>query len=301
MYQIGETWKFLVRNNTWDELNIIANDNISKTSLTGKHPNRDEVYTVHFNLISEEHRIASFSEKTIHVSEVLEYWWSYEDNLIETLTSRLLSRDMEFIRFDDESLYVVYADVVSKPNRLWGTRCYEIGPIDRCPDQGRTWRKQLDPELLKRGVIPFNPLEKPIDLGIEDDESREMRRVAKLEGNYDILAEGVKIIRHVDLRLVDKADFIICYIDTSIHMCGTYEELFWANRLKMPIIVVCKQGKSGVPDWLFGTCPHSLFYDSFEDALAYLDYINNDENPEHLNRWLFLDYKKLYMQLPPLS
>jgi len=182
-------------------------------------------------------------------------------------------------------------------NRLWGNLFYLIGPIDSCPDNGKTWRKKIEEELLKRNIIALNPMDKPIDLGIEDDISREERKRYKEIGDYKSLSENVKIIRHVDLRLVDKASCIICYLDLSIVMMGTLEELFWANRMKLPIIIVCPQGKKAIPDWLFGALNEELFFDNFEDALKYIDYIDQSENPETLGRWLFISYRDLYAKL----
>lgn len=42
----------------------------------------------------------------------------------------------------------------------------------------------------------------------------------------------MKVIRSVDLRLVDISDFMIVNLDLETHPCGTLEEIFWANRQK---------------------------------------------------------------------
>lgn len=185
-------------------------------------------------------------------------------------------------------------------NRLWGNLAYLIGSIDVCPDNGRTWRKNMEVELLKRNIIPLNPMDKPIDIG-DENKFREQREKYKNNKDYESLSENVKIIRHVDLRLVDKASFVIFYLDLSINACGSWEECFWANRLKSPVIVVCKQGKQKIPDWLFGALKEELFFDNFEDALKYIDYIDSDTDPETLGRWLFVSYRDLYSKIGVIS
>lgn len=284
-------------------IRITSLDNHQK-SITGdfvKHNYNQEI-SINICSVIDFHIIAEPGESVMYYVEIYPEWYNHDcekSNLNDEIEKRFKSMldNLHFLRIDDEYLYIVYREKAEKINRLWGNLTYLIGPIDRCPDNGRTWRKQIEPDLLKRGIIPLNPLEKPIDLGIEDDESRENRKVYKQNENYQELSKEVRIIRHVDLRLVDRADFIICYLDTSIHMCGTYEELFWANRLKSPIIVVCPQGKQNIPDWLFGTLKEEFFFSNFEDALKYIDYIDSSDNPEHLGRWLFIDYKKLYGQI----
>lgn len=178
-------------------------------------------------------------------------------------------------------------------NRLWGMRSYLVGAMDRAPDGGREWRDYISEKLKEIGVIPLNPCDKPIDIGFERLEDRQYRQQLKANNNYEELAKQVKLLRIVDLRMVDMADFIICYLDVDVHACGTYEELFWANRLKNPVLIVCKQGKSHAPDWLFGTIPHQHIFDDFDTLLKYLHHVAFDEKVEHMKRWMFFNYKDI--------
>jgi len=182
---------------------------------------------------------------------------------------------------------------MKKLNRLWGMRCYLAGPMDRVPDGGVVWRQDITPFLQSMGTVVFDPCDKPIQIGIEDEEHRQQRREWKIAGEYDKVQKDMKLIRNIDMRLVDKSDYVILYIDTDVHMCGSYEEDSWANRLKSPIIVVCKQGKVGVPDWMYGKIPHEFFFDNFEQAKEYLRHVDEDEDVDHMRRWIFFDYKKL--------
>jgi hypothetical protein len=178
--------------------------------------------------------------------------------------------------------------------RLNKFRVYLAGPIDRAEDHGVGWREDISPFLRSIGVQIFNPCNKPINIGLENIEKREYRQKLKQEQKYDELSKEIKLLRIIDLAMVDKSDFIIAYIDTDIHLTGTYEEIFWANRLKRPILICCKRGKVDIPDWLFGVLPHQFFFDTWTDLKQYLLYVNDLNNePKHYKRWTFFDYNKL--------
>lgn len=180
-----------------------------------------------------------------------------------------------------------------KPNRLFGNRCYLAGAIDRHPDLGQGWREEITPVLQSIGVLVLNPMNKPIDVPGDDPGGRESRRIMKQNEDYESLAAYVKKLRQVDLRLVDISDFLIVSIDTSVYACGTFEELFWANRQKKPVLVWSQGGKKDAPDWLFGTIPHQHIFGSVPDLMNYLIYVDSGEHPDTLGRWVFFDYNKV--------
>jgi hypothetical protein len=184
-------------------------------------------------------------------------------------------------------------------NRLWGMKTYLIGAMDRVPDGGVVWRDRITPPLEELGVVVLNPCDKPIDIGLEDIEKREYRESLKEHGQYDQLAAEVKQLRVVDLRMVDMADFVIMNVDTSVHMCGSYEEDSWANRCKDPVLVRCEQGKVGCPDWMFGKIPHLHIFSEWEELLDYLRHVDADENVNHMKRWMFFDYTRMMPKVPP--
>lgn len=174
-------------------------------------------------------------------------------------------------------------------NRLKNQRVYLAGAIDRCPNLGIAWRESITPFLKEKGVTVLNPMQKPINLGSETGESRSYRSQLKESENYDQLSILMKEIRNVDLRMVDISDFLIVNIDLEIHPCGTYEEIFIANRSKKPIIIHMEQGKIKTPDWLFGTLPHSMFFSTWEDIKKYLTHIDSEEFIDTKNRWRFFN------------
>lgn len=171
--------------------------------------------------------------------------------------------------------------------RLKGQRVYLAGAMDRALDRGIGWRNEITPFLENLGVTVFNPLTKPTEIGMEDVETHAHKTKLKQSKRYDEMAHLMKTIRSVDLRLVDISDFIVVNLDLNIHPCGTYEEIFWANRQKKPVIIRVVQGKENAPDWLFGTFPHQHIFSDWNDIYAYLEHVNSAENVNNYNRWYF--------------
>ena len=92
-------------------------------------------------------------------------------------------------------------------NRLKNQRVYLAGAMDRVPDRGSTWRDNITPFLAEMGVVVFNPISKPTDIGMEDQDSHTIKTKLKKQHRYDELSSMMKTIRAVDLRLVDISDF----------------------------------------------------------------------------------------------
>jgi len=153
-------------------------------------------------------------------------------------------------------------------NKLWGMRAYLAGGIDRVDDLGAWWRNDMTPFLEEMGVVVLNPLKKPIDIGIEDSKHVAKRREFKRKNVWVLLSDDMRKLRVVDLRMCDMSDFLVVYIDPATHMCGTYEEVSWANRLKRPILCCVVGGRSNCPDWLFGMIPYQHIFDCWNDLFA---------------------------------
>lgn len=174
-------------------------------------------------------------------------------------------------------------------HRLKDQRVYLAGAMDRVADRGNGWRDNITPFLQDLGIVVFNPIKKPTDVGQEDDITHKHKVQLKLQQKYDELSVVMKTIRAVDLRLVDISDFLIVNLDLDIHPCGTYEEIFWANRQKKPIIIHMVQGKQSAPDWLFGTIPHEMIFSSWDDIKNYLMIVNSNTEINNYKRWYFFN------------
>lgn len=177
-------------------------------------------------------------------------------------------------------------------NRLRFSRGYLCGAMDRVSDGGLGWRIDIQHALSDLEIYWLDPTHKPIDIGIEDLENRKHRHKMKEAGSFDVVATDMRIIRSVDLRMVDISDFLIVNLDLDIHACGTYEELYLANREKKPIIIRIEQGKGAVPDWILGTVPHQMIFSTWEEVHGYLSHIAHDPVIEHFRRWMFFDFEQ---------
>ena len=187
-------------------------------------------------------------------------------------------------------------------SRLFGTTVYACGAMDRTPDGGVEWRKSIEPFMNSLGVGFLNPCDKPIKLGVEDEESRTLRDKQKEEGQYDLMSYDMKIIRGIDLRMVDVSHFLVVNIDLDHYACGTMEEIFTANRQKKPILIHVEQGKRHCPDWLLGMLGpngHNTIFNTWDDLKKYLLVIafGEDDQVRKLNknnRWVFFDFHKIF-------
>ena len=175
-------------------------------------------------------------------------------------------------------------------NRLKNQRVYLAGAMDRVVDRGVVWRDYITPFLEEMGIVVFNPIKKPTTMGLEDATTQEIKIKLKDQKRYEELSDIMKEIRSTDLRLVDISDFLIVNLNLETHPCGTYEEIFLANRSKKPIIVHVEQGKEKAPDWLFGTIPHSMMFSNWEEIKIYLKHVNSSESIITYNRWKFFNY-----------
>jgi hypothetical protein len=181
-------------------------------------------------------------------------------------------------------------------NRLKGMRTYLAGAMDRVEDGGKGWREKITPMLKRMGVIVINPCDKPADIAIEDSNTRSDIEELKVSGEFGKIRENYAIIRTLDLRCVDISDFLIVSIDLDVHACGTYEEISVANSQKKPVLVWCQQGKASAPNWLFFMLPHQHIFDSMENLMGHLAYVDRHKSEvEHYKRWFFFNKRKMEM------
>ena len=177
-----------------------------------------------------------------------------------------------------------------KMNRLALNRGYLCGAMDRVLDGGVAWRQDLKDSLKDLKVLWLDPTRKPINIGVEDLENRALRQKAKRAGDFEFVRNQMKQIRPVDLRMVDICDFLVVNIDLDVHATGTYEELYWGNRMKKPCVVRIAQGVEHTPDWLFGTLPFEMIFSTWDQVMTYLRHIAHDPVIDRLNRWYFFDW-----------
>lgn len=174
-------------------------------------------------------------------------------------------------------------------NRLKNTRCYLAGAMEHTSDNGVGWRDVIKRDLESLRITWLDPTDKPTEIAHEDADFANRLRYWKCQGNWKKVSDAVRIIRAVDLRMVDIADFMIVNIDMDVPTCGTWEEIFWANRCMKPVIVRVAQGKVAAPSWLFGTIPHEMIFSSWTEVGRYLRSINSSPVIDDLKRWRFFN------------
>jgi len=138
-------------------------------------------------------------------------------------------------------------------NVLKNSRVYLSGPMDfvasRQDEKDFGWRSRIKSYLESKGVVVFDPWEKPEVVGIheygkEDTTTLEIRKEWSF-GNEDQHSEArancadqfSKTV-HIDLRMVDISDFIIAYCPTNIYSVGTVHEIVVARQQRKPVLFV---------------------------------------------------------------
>lgn len=162
---------------------------------------------------------------------------------------------------------------------LYDTKLYLAGSIDNAPDDGIGWRKKFRELSCQKGLsINFlDPTDKPANLSQEIGEEKDAVHRLKLQGKFDEARRIVIKYRRADLRMVDKSDIFVVYVNTSLHMCGSYMEVQIANLEKKPILVIIQQGKKSIPDWLLSYVTTAEIFDTVEECVQYLVEVDNAE------------------------
>jgi hypothetical protein len=166
-------------------------------------------------------------------------------------------------------------------NELDGIRCVLSGAIDRVADDGVEWRNSVEAKCKKKklNIIFFNPCKKPNGLGSEIGVEKNKVRKLINEDKWEDAKEYVKTFRHYDLRAIDWSDFVIIKIDITQHLCGSYDEIFLAERELKPIFVIMGEGqtKYDIPTWLVSFINKDEIFENEDECINYLMKINNGE------------------------
>lgn len=181
---------------------------------------------------------------------------------------------------------------MKKLNRLKHLGAYLSGPIDFANDKGHGWRDEITPFLEDMGVEVFNPLKHKY-FGCEDFDSHKRPKMKDMatKGQFKELRDQMKDVNHWDLRSVDLSSFLVVNYDNSVHMAGTYEEIFKANNQCKPVLLVLSCRKSEISSWVLGRFPDEHMFESWEQLKKYLISINSNKDHDFTEadnkRWLF--------------
>jgi len=166
---------------------------------------------------------------------------------------------------------------------------YLCGPIDRVPDAGVVWRKRFTTLIKERNlsIKILDPTNKPAGQISESEVERDYMNRLKAQKKWDELKVFVQNLRRTDLRFVDYSDFVVARVDQSVHMCGTYDEIFLAEKQHKPVLIICEGGKACLPNWLFGVARIDEIFDTVEDCVDYLCKLNSGDIPID-SRWVLV-------------
>lgn len=164
---------------------------------------------------------------------------------------------------------------------LKNLRCYLAGPIEF--SQNEIDKTELVNFLVSKKVKVLDP--KKITFGGEISELKNRNELFEKE-DFQTIREQMKKIVRKDLRCVDISDFIIAFLPKDVRTTGTIHEIIEADRQKKPVLIICQEGVKYIPAWVFGIVPLRYMFNSIENIINYLKYIDKIPNV-HLKdeRW----------------
>lgn len=164
---------------------------------------------------------------------------------------------------------------------------YLAGPINFASDDGIGWRQHFKQQVLRINptITFFDPCDKPKNLGSEVGVEKKLVQEWKRAGDWDRITQYVKTYRRYDLRGIDKSDLFVINVDTSMHMCGSYNELHFAEQAHKPRFAILPQGKANAPDWLFSQIRHTDMFESIESCVERIESLNSGVIPLD-DRWV---------------
>lgn len=170
---------------------------------------------------------------------------------------------------------------------LYKTKCTVIGPMQF--SDGTEIRNYFKNSLGERDITVFDHYNNPFlfDHIKDDKETGNKIKDLVLKEKWDEIAEYKKI-RIYDLALIDKSDFIIVNYNPHVPTCGTWEEFFWANRMKKPIFFINEYDFKLTPVWVFWTIPVKYVYRNKESVLRTIFDIDDGNLEIDSDRWKLL-------------
>ena len=172
---------------------------------------------------------------------------------------------------------------------LKNTRCYLIGGMQYT--NGRGWRDIIKETFKESGIRFYDPYHKPFVHDIPEDETSRADMLHWMETEqYDLVAQRMKEVRGYDLRLCDVCDWFIAVIKPPIASWGSAEEITTVIREKKPLFLIIDdpRGKKATPLWLMGVMPHKYIYNTLEEAIQTIKYIDCGIVKMSSDRWKLL-------------
>ncbi len=175
---------------------------------------------------------------------------------------------------------------------LKGKSVYLAGAMTEEEDFGKGWRNDIKQDLKQFGLKVNDPTSKAgkykYSLSQLNDKQDRLHQI-KEQGNFDEYTKENKKIRNVCLAMVDNSDFLI----SKYSICktyGTWEEVFWANRCRKPILLYVEHDSiKEVSGWIFATLPWRTFFTEKQEIIEYLTEIHENgpaNDDPNIDRWM---------------
>lgn len=175
-------------------------------------------------------------------------------------------------------------------SKLKNAIVYLAGPIDCAKDLGIDWRKRFVELAKPLGLKILNPCDKPPNCAPEVKDGHRIIDNFRRNADWTGLQKFAKTIRREDLRFVDLGDFLVIYINMAIYTCGSFDELFTAERQQKPVLAIVEGGLAGLPSWCFAVFNLAEVFDSVEACVAYLDDLDKGRKEMDKRWFLVRDY-----------
>lgn len=190
----------------------------------------------------------------------------------------------EFIHMEMEAM-----PESKKKDVLAGALVYLSGAMEAASDGGIAWRSEIIKKSHDLGlkIKYIDPTQRIEDKEVSVYKEIQLGRKLRQEGRWDDLNKFAKSLRRRDLRQCDLVDCLVAYIDPAVPTCGTFDEIFLAERQKKPRFLICRGGKEKVPTWLFGVFHHSCIFDNIDQCIERLVLINNGTIPTD-DKWVLI-------------
>ena len=182
-----------------------------------------------------------------------------------------------------------------------------IGPIDYAKDLGIGFRQQIIKQLTLKGIdiVYLDPTNKLPGLATDVGEQQSTIQALKRRKDLVGLQKLMKKIIRADLRAVDYSDFVIAFIDTSVHMCGSYHEIICALNQSKPTLMVVKGGIQNAPSWLYGIAQLQNMFGSIQQLSQHLQKVNQqgteDPNWVIIRQQVFKKQQDIYIEEKVIS
>lgn len=181
--------------------------------------------------------------------------------------------------------------------RLAGVLGMLSGPIEYCKNDGVLVRRSIVEAARAAGlrIDWLNPTDKPSGFAQEIGEEKRVLDALVERSDWDGLASICRDLVRQDERMVDACDFLVAYVDMSIRMCGTFDEISRAQHQGKPVYLIIRGGKRSCPRWLFGKVNHRDMFEDIEEFVSHL--ADLDHGKVALDeRWILLTRSKTGVQ-----